>query len=240
MIKPMTPERYHKFRAVLDRRQPDLTVMTDQVHKNHNLSAIIRTCDAVGIADLHLTQPKEGYRGIRRRSMGSHKYVSVHHYDRVEDTAAHLKQQGFTIVAAHFSEQAIPYHEVDFTQPCALMLGAEKRGISSEAAALADQHIIIPMQGMVASYNVSVAAAVILVEAQRQRLIKGMYDSPKLPADIYQRTLFQWGYPELARYCDERRLYYPELNDTGQLINPSLWYDKVRASHDSPIDERGH
>ena len=223
----MTPERYHKFRSVLDRRQPDLTVLTDQVHKNHNLSAIIRTCDAVGIADIHLTQPKEGYRGIRRRSMGSHKYVNVHHYDRVEQTVEHLKQQGLTIYAAHFSDQAIPYYDVDFTQPCALMLGAEKRGISNEASELADQHIIIPMQGMVASYNVSVAAAVILVEAQRQRQLAGLYDHPKLSDSVYQKTLFQWGYPELARYCDERQLSYPELNEQGQLVSPSLWYNNV-------------
>ena len=232
----MTPERYHKFRAVLDRRQPDLTVLTDQVHKNHNLSAIIRTCDAVGIPDIHLTQPKEGYRGIRRRSMGSHKYVEVHHYERIEDTVGHLKAQGFTIYAAHFSDKAVPYHNIDFTQPGALMLGAEKQGISAEAAELADQHIIIPMQGMVASYNVSVAAAVILVEAQRQRLLKGLYDTPKLPPDVYQRMIFQWGYPELARYCDERKLSYPEINDDGQLINPSLWYEKVRTSNQSSTD----
>lgn len=213
---------------MLDRRQPDLTVLTDQVHKNHNLSAIIRTCDAVGISDIHLTQPKEGYRGIRRRSMGSHKYVNVHHYDHIHETVDHMRQSGFTVYAAHFSDKAIPYHKVDFTQPSALMLGAEKNGISPEAAELADQHIIIPMQGMVGSYNVSVAASVILVEAQRQRLIKGMYDQPKLPGDVYRDTLFQWGYPDLASYCDGRNLPYPDINDNSQLIEPSIWYEKVR------------
>ena len=82
---------------------------------------------------------------------------------------------------------------------------------------------------MVASYNVSVAAAVILVEAQRQRLLKGMYGTPAaLPENVYQDTLFQWGYPDLARYCDERSLPYPEINGSGQLIEPSIWYEKVR------------
>lgn len=224
----MTPERYLKFRAVLDRRQPDLTVITDQVHKNHNLSAIIRTCDAVGIPDIHLTQPKHGYRQFKRRAMGSHKWVNVHHHETVEEGVAELKAQGFRVYAAHFSSTAVPFHEIDYTQPSALMLGAEKQGISPEAAELADQHVIIPMQGMVGSYNVSVAAAVILVEAQRQRQLKGMYDKPQLPEELYQPTLFRWGYPELTRYCDERNLSYPEIDDRGQLVNPSEWYARVR------------
>ncbi|MGI9276621.1 MAG: tRNA (guanosine(18)-2'-O)-methyltransferase TrmH [Endozoicomonas sp.] len=225
----MTPERYQKFRAVLDRRQPDLTVLTDQVHKNHNLSAILRTCDAVGIPEVHLTQPKLGYRQFRRRSMGSHKWVNVRHHDVVKQGIQHLKEKGFRIYAAHFSEQAVPFHQVDFTTPCALILGAEKKGISTEAANLADQHIIIPMQGMVGSYNVSVAAAVILIEAQRQRQAKGLYDNPRLNSKIYQPTLFRWGYPELARYCDDRNLEYPEINDTGQLVNPSDWYARIQS-----------
>ena len=225
----MTPERYKKIRAVLDHRQPDLTVLTDQVHKPHNLGAIIRTCDAVGIQEIHFTQPKEGYRQFRRRSMGSYQWVDIKCHERIKDSADILKERGFKIYAAHFSKQAILYNEVDFTLPCALMLGAEKAGVSPEAANLADEHIIIPMQGMVASYNVSVAAAIILVEAQRQRQLKGMYDTVRLPADTYKKTLFQWGYPELTRYCDERRLDYPEINDEGQLIDPSGWYAKIRA-----------
>ena len=225
----MTPDRYHKFRALLDRRQPDLTVLTDQVHKPHNLSAIIRTCDAVGVHDLHITQPQQRYRDFRGRAMGSHKYVNVHHHDCIEDGISTLKSQGVRIYAAHFSEQAVPFYDVDYTVPCAVMLGAEKRGISPEGAKLADEHIIIPMQGMVASFNVSVAASVILVEAQRQRLKTGLYDTPKLPEEIYTPTLFRWGYPELARYCDERGLNYPEMDDNGQLVDPSSWYAKIRS-----------
>ncbi|MRI33590.1 tRNA (guanosine(18)-2'-O)-methyltransferase TrmH [Endozoicomonas sp. OPT23] len=224
----MTPERYRKFKALLDRRQPDLTVLTDQVHKPHNLSAVIRTCDAVGIHDIHLTQPKEGYRDLRGRAMGSHRYVNVHHHQDIRGGIASLKEKGFQILAAHFSETAVPFYDVDYTRPTALILGAEKRGISPEAEALADQHVIIPMQGMVASFNVSVAAAVILVEAQRQRLAKGMYDQPRLDSQIYQPTLFKLGYPELARYCDERNLDYPEIDDEGQLIEPAHWYSVIR------------
>ncbi len=226
----MTPERYKKFRQVLDRRQPDLTVLTDQVHKNHNISAILRTCDAVGIPEIHTTQPKRGYRLSRRRSMGSQRWVDMQAHNSIEDSASYLKKRGHKLYAAHFSEKSVPFYQLNFTQPCAIILGAEKDGISPEAASIADEHMIIPMNGLVSSYNVSVAAAVILVEAQRQRQLKGLYDHPRIDFETYRKTLFRWGYPELARYCEERDLVYPEIDDNGQLINPAEWYNRIRQT----------
>ena len=225
----MTPERYKKIRAVLDHRQPDLTVLTDQVHKPHNIGAILRTCDAVGIPEIHVTHPKQGYRQYRRRSMGSYQWVNIKYHERIKDSADMLKERGFKLYAAHFSDQAVTYTQADFTCPCALILGAEKEGVSAEASDMADEHITIPMLGMVASYNVSVAAAIILVEAQKQRQLKGLYDQVRIPEEHYHKRVFQWGYPELARYCDERKLAYPAINEEGQLIDPSRWYAAVRS-----------
>lgn len=225
----MTPERYYKFREILNRRQPDLSVLTDQVHKQHNLSAVIRTCDAVGIHDIHLTQPGRGVRRHKYHSKGSSQWVEMHSHASIEAGASYLKQQGFKLYAAHFSEHSMPYYEADFTIPSAIILGAEKDGVSPEGAELADQHIIIPMNGMVSSLNVSVAAAIILVEAQRQRQLSGLYDTVRLPAEKYNKTLFRWGYPELARYCDERSLDYPGIDDNGQLLNPVDWYNSIRG-----------
>ncbi|WP_299728524.1 tRNA (guanosine(18)-2'-O)-methyltransferase TrmH [uncultured Endozoicomonas sp.] len=227
----MTPERYRKFCEVLDKRQPDLTVLMDQVHKPHNISAIIRTCDAVGIHEIHTTQPKRSNRLYRRKSMGSHRWVNLQDHRSFEESATALKNRGFKLFTAHFSPDSIPYYDIDFTQPCAIVLGAEKDGVSPEAAALADQHMIIPMVGHVSSFNVSVAAAIILVEAQRQRMEKGLYNTRRLDDDTCRKTLFRWGYPELTRYCDERGLNYPEIDDKGQLIEPSLWYSQIRHSH---------
>lgn len=226
----MTPERYKKFRQVLDRRQPDLTVLTDQVHKPHNLSAIMRTCDAVGIHEVHITQPQAGYRRYKHHSLGSSRWLNIQPHQDTTAAIAHLKERGFQLYAAHFSEKSTPFYELDFTIPCALLLGAEKKGVSSEAAKLADRHMMIPMNGLVSSYNVSVAAAVILVEAQRQRQLKQLYDHSRLPENTYRDTLFRWGYPELARYCDARQLGYPEIDDEGQLINPSEWYARIRQA----------
>ena len=227
----MTPERYNKFREILGRRQPDLSVLTDQVHKQHNLSAIIRTCDAVGIHEIHLTQPKRGVRRHKYHSKGSSQWVEMHSHSSIEEGAGYLKKKGFKLYAAHFSERSVPYYQVDFTLPSAIILGAEKDGVSPEGTELADEHIIIPMNGMVSSLNVSVAAAVILVEAQRQREMKDMYSSSRLSRDIFDKTIFRWGYPELTRYCDDRSLAYPEIDDNGQLINPVDWYNKIRTVH---------
>ena len=226
----MTPERYQRLCKTLDRRQPDLTLLTDEVHKPHNLAAIVRTCDAVGITEVHCCHPQLPERQLRGRSMGSSRWVDVQHHNSTVEAAQTLQSQGFKIYAAHFSEKARPYPEADYTVPCALLVGAEKHGVSPGVAALADEHVIIPMQGMVKSFNVSVAAAIILMEAQRQRQAVGLYDVSRLPPKRRTDILFRWGYPELARYCDQRGLAYPMLDDDGQLINPTQWYHTIRPS----------
>ncbi|MCL6269098.1 tRNA (guanosine(18)-2'-O)-methyltransferase TrmH [Sansalvadorimonas sp. 2012CJ34-2] len=226
----MTPERFQKLRTILSRRQPDLAVLADDVHKAHNLAAIIRTCDAVGIPKVHLCDPDIRARQLRGRSMGSNRWVEVEQYDNIVTAGQKLKDAGFKVIAAHFSDKAKPYHELDYTGPCALLMGAEKKGVSKEGAELADEHVIIPMQGMVQSFNVSVAAGIILMEAQRQRQAAGLYDRNQIPSSEYTSTLFRWSYPELARYCDDRNLNYPKLDEEGQLIQPDVWYEQIRAN----------
>ena len=224
----MTPERYQKLRTILAHRQPDLTLLADEVHKPHNLAAIIRTCDAVGIPKVHLCDPDIRARQLRGRSMGSNRWVDIEQYDSVTAAGKKLKESGFKIIAAHFSDKAKPYNELDYTSPCALLMGSEKRGVSPEGAALADEHVIIPMEGMVQSFNVSVAAGIILMEAHRQRKAAGLYDENRITSEQQRKTLFQWGYPELARFCDDRELAYPEIGEVGQLIQPEVWYAQTR------------
>lgn len=225
----MTPERFATIKTVLANRQPDLTVITDEVHKGRNLSAIVRTCDAVGIGEFHCVVPRKGYRPYRGTALGSHKWVETRHHDSVEAGVAELKQKGFRIVAANLSERAVNYHEVDYTQPTAILMGTEKEGVSDAALALCDQEVNIPMCGMVESYNVSVACAIILVEAQRQRQLANMYGERRIPDEEYNLKLFQWCQPMMAAYCEERGLDYPELDEEGDLKNPSEWYAQVRS-----------
>jgi len=211
----VTPERYRRLRAVLDKRQPDLTVLMENVHKPHNFSAILRTADAVGVFEAHAVNPTGGVPTFHDTSGGSEKWVYLRVHPNIEEAIAHLKERGFIVYAANLSDRALDYREVDYTRPSAVLLGAEKWGVSARAAELADADVIIPMMGMVQSLNVSVAAAVILFEAQRQRFEAGFYDRPRLDPETYRRTLFEWAYPREAEVYRRQGLPYPELDDGG-------------------------
>lgn len=218
----MTPERRNKIHSVLSKRQPDLTVITDHVIKDRNLAAMVRTCDAVGVQTLHSISDPEHYRTYRGTSASAQKYVGVRHHCDISEVAQSLKQQGFSIVAAQLSDESIDYRKVDFTQPTALLMGAEIEGVSAKALSYVDQQIIVPMMGMVESFNVSVACAVILSEAQRQREEKGMYDESRMGAAEYKSLFFRWAYPKMAAFCDERNMPYPELDENDDLIPGSM------------------
>ncbi len=174
---------------MLERRQPDLTVLAENVHKPHNLSAMLRSCDAVGIGTVHAVWPTGGVPTYNATSASAEKWVEVVVHGDTPGAVAHLRATGMRVYAAHLSDDASDFREVDYTVPCAVVFGNEREGVSAEAAALADQHVIIPMLGMIQSLNVSVATAVILFEAQRQRLAAGLYDEPRLaPAELEARA----------------------------------------------------
>ncbi|WP_111495721.1 MULTISPECIES: tRNA (guanosine(18)-2'-O)-methyltransferase TrmH [Marinobacter] len=225
----MTPERLARIKQTLDRRQPDLHVLTDQIHKPRNISAIIRTCDAFAVANMHAVWPKEGYRAFRKTAGGSHNWVTTHTHPDMHGAIDELRGQGRRIYAAQFSERAVDYRDVDYTGPCAIVLGNELDGVSAEAADRADEHIIVPMMGMVESLNVSSACAIILAEAQRQRTAAGLFDRRRLSDAEYERLLFRWCQPQITRYCDDRNLPYPPFDvATGELIDGVSWMNDVR------------
>ena len=217
MIGSVIPKRYHRLKQVLDRRQPDLTVLTEDVHKPHNLSAIIRTCDAVGILEVHSVNVTAESPTFSQVSQGSEKWIFLNTHPDTKTAISCLKHQNFKVYAAHFSSKSLDYRQIDYTQPSAIVFGAEKWGVTEEAAQLADEHIVIPMLGMVQSLNVSVAAAVILFEAQRQRLAAQIYDHTRLDSEIYDQVLFEWGYPEIARICRQQGKSYPTLGENGEI-----------------------
>ena len=215
----MIPRRYARLRQVLDRRQPDLTVLMEDVHKPHNLSAIIRTCDAVGVFAVHAVNRHSDTPTYSQVAQGSEKWVKLHSHPDIKTAIRSLQQDHYQVYAAHLSANAIDYRQVNYTQPTAILLGTEKWGVTTEAADLVDGHIIIPMQGMVQSLNVSVANAVILFEAQRQRLEAGMYDRIRLDSAVYDRTIFEWGYPDIADMYRREGKPYPQLGTEGEIIS---------------------
>lgn len=225
----MTPERLARIKQTLNTRQPDLSVLTDQVHKPRNLSAIIRSCDAFGLANMHVVWPKEGFRAFRKTAGGSYNWVTTHTHRSMDEAIDSLKGQGHKLYAAQLSDRAIDFREADYTVPCTVIMGNEVDGVSADAAAQADEHIVIPMMGMVESLNVSSACAIILSEAQRQRKLAGMFDQRRLPDDEYNRLLFRWCQPTVKRYCDDRNLPYPPIDsDTGELIDGVGWMQEIR------------
>jgi len=227
----MTPERYQKLRQTLDRRQPDLTVLAEQIHKPRNIAALVRTGDAVGVHSLHMVWPWDAHRPYSGTAMGSDRWVNIVRHESMRDGITTLQDSGHKVYAAHLSDSAVDFRQVDYTVPCAILVGNEKKGVSDEAAALVDEHIIIPMMGMVESYNVSVAAAIILSEAQRQRDVKGMYDAPRLSNEEYWQTFFRWAHPTIAEYCHQNDLDYPSIDvKDGEVVNPSEWYAQVRTA----------
>ncbi|NND68296.1 MAG: tRNA (guanosine(18)-2'-O)-methyltransferase TrmH [Halioglobus sp.] len=225
----MTPERIARLHSVLDRRQPDLIVITDFVHKQRNLSAIVRNCDAAGIMRVHAVLGDEDYHAFRGTAMGSHSWVEVARHPDLDSALSVLEGGDWQIVAADPGEGTVDFRDVDYTLPTALMLGAERRGVSEAALARATVRIRIPMVGMVGSLNVSVASGIVLAEAQRQRAEAGLYDGPRIGAHDYQRLFFEWGHPQVRDFCQERGLRYPELDDSGEIACPADWYASVRA-----------
>ena len=213
-----TPERYRKLRAALVRRQPDLTVLMDRVHKAHNFSAILRSCDAVGVLDAHVVASEGAVAVHHATSAGTKKWVGVRAHASVGEAVTALRSAGFRLLAAHPSAAAVPYREVDYTRPTAIILGAELHGVSEEALALADVHVTIPMLGLVHSLNVSVATALILFEAERQRAAAGMYDRSRLPPEEFERRLFEWAHPSLARMRRAAGRRYPQLGPEGEVV----------------------
>lgn len=188
----MTLRRRQRIEEVARRRQHDLTLIAERVHKPHNLSAVLRSCDAVGIGTVHAVQPTGGVPTFSTTSASAEKWVDVVVHGDVAGAVKHVRERGLKVYAAHLSQAAVDFREVDYVQPCAVLLGNERDGVSPEAAALADEHIVIPMLGMIQSLNVSVAAAVILFEAQRQRRDAGRYDEPALPPAELDALIERW------------------------------------------------
>ncbi|MBI2381164.1 MAG: tRNA (guanosine(18)-2'-O)-methyltransferase TrmH [Gammaproteobacteria bacterium] len=224
----MSESRYAKFLACLNQRQPDLTVLMEQVHKPHNLSAVMRTCDQVGIGVVHAVPITEGPFQTKFHTSGSAaRWLDVVLHDSVEAGVAALKAQGMQLVVADLCPTAVDYRQVDYTKPTAVLLGAEREGVTGAAKAAADHHVIIPMRGLVQSLNVSVAAALILNEAMGQRERAGMYAAPRLGQAEIHAYLLRWLHPTIAEWCDARGLPYPALYEDGGIVTAD--WQRIKA-----------
>jgi len=190
-------KRQDRIDHILLQKQPALNVMLDDVHSSQNLSAILRTCDSVGVQYLYYTTADNHDLRIHKTiTQGAHRWVERMRIDTEKkvEFLQNMQQKGFQVVVTHLEEDAISFRKLDYTQPTVIVMGNEKEGVSSEIVSLADEVIIIPMMGMVQSLNVSVATALILYEAQKQLEDTGRYDIPQLSEMEREKIKSDWLY----------------------------------------------
>ncbi len=190
----ITPERLLRIRRVLEHRQPTLTVVFENVHDTHNVSAVIRSCDAVGVAEAHgIYSGHQVFPELGEKSSASaRKWVDLHLHQSVDECYTALRARGMRIFTTHMSSDAVSLHALDLTQPIALVFGNEKEGVTAEAREKADGNFLIPQVGMIQSLNISVACAVSLYEALRQRISAGMYDAPQADVSRLEAQIIDW------------------------------------------------
>lgn len=192
----MTPEREEKFRRVASQRQLNLTVILENVHDPHNIGAVMRTCDAIGVAEIYVLYTDEQLTEETlaigtRAAAGAKKWVDVHLFTTVADCFAAVKQKYDFVLSTHLAEDAKSLYELDLSQSVALLFGNERDGVSEESLAYSDGNFIIPQMGMVQSLNISVACAVTLYEGLRQRAMKGYYEGAGPFAEADQEMLYE-------------------------------------------------
>ena len=190
----MTNERRQKIESVLSKRQNDLTVVLENVSDPHNISAVMRSCDAIGIQEIYVLNTKipPHKKWGARSSSSAAKWLTVHQFEDSEECFTQLRKKYSPILTTHLSTDAVSLYKLDLTRSVALVFGNEHSGVSEEIIGLADGNFIIPQVGMIRSLNISVACAVTLYEAFRQKHNAGHYEKQKLDADIYSALFTQW------------------------------------------------
>ena len=186
-------KRTNKIISVINFRQKSLHVVLENIHDPHNVSAIFRTCDSVGVGRVSLVYNIEPFPKIGKKSSASaYKWVEREKYKNIKDCALLLKKDGFKVLVSSITDSSKSIYDFDLTKKTAIVFGNEHRGVSKEVEEIADEKFIIPMFGMVQSLNVSVAAAICLYEASRQRSLKGMYDKSEFSKDELEMKINEW------------------------------------------------
>ncbi|HLK27504.1 MAG TPA: RNA methyltransferase [Puia sp.] len=194
----MTPERKERLLNVLNKRQSNITVVLENVFDPHNISAVMRTCDAVGVQEIYVLNtkiPRHKKWGAKSSSSAA-KWLTVYQFSDEQECIKILRQKYSTILTTHLGDGSISLYDIDFTSSVALVFGNEHEGVSEAIRKLADGNFIIPQVGIIKSLNISVACAVTLYEAFRQKKNAGHFDNKNLPDAQFNELLDQWGFDE--------------------------------------------
>jgi len=194
----MTPERRQKLLSVIKKRQNNLAVVLENVQDPHNISAVMRTCDAVGVQQVYVLNtriPRHKKFGPRSSSSAA-KWLTVHQFDNAEECFKELRKKYSRILTTHLASNSIELYHIDFTESIALIFGNEHAGVSEEIRNFADGNFIIPQVGIIRSLNISVACAVTLYEAYRQKKQAGHYNHDSLNGSNIEELIQKWDIPE--------------------------------------------
>jgi tRNA (guanosine-2'-O-)-methyltransferase len=195
----MNINREQKLRSVIRHSQPDLTVVLENIFDPLNISAVLRSCDAVGVREIFVIYTKKylDKRGLvlgKRTSGGTFKWLDVYCFEETEECFRRVKERYGRILATLPPQSGVSsLYAHELWQPTALLFGNEDEGVSPEAMALADGHFTVPQAGFAESLNISVACAVTLFEAKRQRMEKGYYgENPRLTEQQQEQLFERW------------------------------------------------
>lgn len=190
----MTPQRRERLISVLNKRQLDITVVLENVFDPHNISAVMRTCDAIGLQDIYVLNTKipPHKKWGEKSSSSAAKWLTIHQFHNAEECFSSLRNRYSTILTTHLSSDAVSLQQLDLTKSIALVFGNEHSGVSEEIRNMADGNFIIPQVGIIQSLNISVACAVTLYEAFRQKTLAGHYDNRKLGGVEFNNLLEEW------------------------------------------------
>jgi tRNA (guanosine-2'-O-)-methyltransferase len=202
----MTPERTERIETVLAKRQAGLTVVLENVNDPHNISAVMRTCDAVGIQDIYILNTKIGAHEVwsAKASSSAMNWLTVHQFTSLDECIAALRKNFDKIYTTHLSTDAVGLYELNLTEKVALVFGNEHDGCSEEIIALADGNFIIPQVGMIKSLNISVACAVSVYEAFRQKNTAGHYDKIQLEKEVVNGLMQKWDVPKFEKRLEAK------------------------------------
>jgi tRNA (guanosine-2'-O-)-methyltransferase len=177
------PRRLEKLKDVARQRQYDLTVILENVHDPHNIGAVLRTCDSVGVNEIYILNTDERLANKNvtvghKSASGSRQWIDIRYFESLEECMNAVKSQYSHIYGTAIGQDSISLYDLNLSSSCALLFGNEHEGISQQALSYVDQNFLIPQHGFVQSLNISVACAVSLYEACRQREMEGAYSKP--------------------------------------------------------------
>jgi len=188
--------RLERFKKVIAKRQLDIAIVLENVHDKHNIGAVLRSCDSIGVQHVYIvnTDPRlqnpEKYEQLSTSS-GAAKWITLHYFEDVDSAVKELRESFGTIITTHLNSDSKSLYSIDFNSSFALVFGNEHEGVSDELLSHADYNVVIPQKGMVQSLNISVACAVCLFEIFRQRDEKAAYDQPFNQNVLAQQKLLE-------------------------------------------------